>query len=88
MVNKIISSGAEKTRGDACDVREMWAAAERPVDELILSFRQKSFSVKLELHTKILSGAKNYPDFQEFFVSQNKAKNAGRSLKKMRECGK
>ena len=50
-------------------------AAERPVDELILSFRQKSFSVKLELHTKILSGAKNYPDFQEFFVSQNKAKN-------------
>ena len=55
-----------------------------PVDELILSFRQKSFSVKLELHTQILSGAKNYPDFQEFFVSQNKAKNARRSLKK---CG-
>ena len=60
-----------------------------PVDELILSFRQKSFSVKLELHTKILSGAKNYPDFQEFLVSQNKAKNAGRSLKNagMREIG-
>ena len=75
VVNKIISPGAEKTRVDACDVREMWAAAERPVDELILSFRQKSFSVKLELHTQILS------DFQEFFVSQNKAKNAGRSLK-------
>ena len=64
-------------------------AAERPVDELILSFRQKSFSVKLELHKQILSGAKNYPDFQEFFVSQNKAKNAGRSLKNagMREIG-
>ena len=58
-----------------------------PVDELILSFRQKSFSVKLELHTKILSGAKNYPYFHEFFVSQNKAKNARRSLKKMREIG-
>ena len=85
VVNKIISPGAEKTRGDACDVREMWAAAESPVDELILSFRQKSFIVKLELglHTKkILSGAKNYPDFQEFFVPQNKAKNAG-----MREIG-
>ena len=54
-----------------------------------LSFRQKSFSVNLELHTKILSGAKNYPDFQEFFVSQNNAKNAGRSLKNagMREIG-
>ena len=55
----------------------------------MLSFRQKSVSVKLELHTKILSGAKNYPDFQEFVVSQNKAKNAGRSLKNagMREIG-
>ena len=62
---------------------------ERPVDELILTFRHKSFSVKLELHTQILSGAKNYPDFQEFFVSQNKAKNAGRPLKnaEMREIG-
>ena len=83
MVNKIISPGAEKTRGDACDVREMSC---RRINFVI---QTKSFSVKLELHTKILSGAKNYPDFQEFFVSQNKAKNAGRSLKNagMREIG-
>ena len=43
--------------------------------------------MKLELHTKILSGAKNYPDFQAFFVSQNIAKNAGRSLKKCGNAG-
>ena len=39
--------------------------------------------MKLELHTQILSGAKNYinSDFYRNFVSQNKAKNAGRSRK-------
>ena len=65
------------------------AAAERLFDELISLFRRKSFSVKLELHvhTKILSGTKNYRDFQEFLFLKIKPKMRD-VLKKMRECGK
>ena len=46
--------------------------------------------MKLELHKKILSGAKNYPDFYRNCVSQNEAKNAGCSRKNAgnrQKCG-
>ena len=52
------------------DVRAIWAAGERPFDERFSSYRWKSFSLKLALRTQFLSGAKNYPDFQEICLSK------------------
>ena len=57
-------------------------SGERPLDELVSSYRRKSFTVKLPLRTKFLSGAKsdhNNNGYVKKIVSQNKAKNAGRS---------
>ena len=44
---------------DARNVSAMWAAGERPFDELVSSYGRKSVTVKLPLRTKFLSDAKN-----------------------------
>ena len=69
-------SAATHTRG----VWAMWAAGERPFDELFSSYRRKSFTLKLPLRTRFLSGANNFHDFNENFFLKIKPK--------MWECGK
>ena len=46
-----------------------------------MSSWRTSFTVKLPLRTRFLSGAKKLSQFVRKFFSQNKAKNAGRSGK-------
>ena len=62
----------------ARDVWAMWAAGERPFDELFSSYRRKSFTTIMH---KVYFWRLKWSQLLRKCVSQNKAKNAGRSRK-------
>ena len=60
----------------ARDVWAMWAAGERPFDELFSSYRRKSFTTIMH---KVSFWRLKWSQLLRKCVSQNKPKNAGRS---------